>query len=182
MNIFATSSCPVESARFLDDKRVVKMILECAQLMSTALRCMDVEDDRLYKSTHVNHPCSVWVRENQSNFRWVLLHFYALCNTYSDKTEKMHKCEELSDVFEAYMERLPTGELTPFVNCAANSSLGIDFKHVDDVHKAYQHYLAERWYYDKRKPTWFYGSPLKERCPTCGAFTLTTFDHLDKEC
>ena len=37
MNIFATHDCPIESARWLDDKRLIKMILESAQLLCNAL-------------------------------------------------------------------------------------------------------------------------------------------------
>ena len=36
MNIFFTSFDPAECARFLDDKRLIKMILESAQMLSTA--------------------------------------------------------------------------------------------------------------------------------------------------
>jgi hypothetical protein len=37
MNIFVTSDCPKLSAQALDNKRVVKMVLETAQLLSTAI-------------------------------------------------------------------------------------------------------------------------------------------------
>jgi hypothetical protein len=37
MNIFVTSLCPRISAQVLDNKRVVKMVLETAQLLSAAI-------------------------------------------------------------------------------------------------------------------------------------------------
>lgn len=37
MNIFATDVSPVACAKALDDKRVVKMVLETAQMLSTAM-------------------------------------------------------------------------------------------------------------------------------------------------
>ena len=39
--------------------------------------------------------------------------------------------------------RLPSGS-TPFVNCARNKNLGIDFTHLE-VHLAYRSYLVARW-------------------------------------
>ena len=43
MNIFALSSDPFESAQMMCDKHVVKMIVETAQLLSTAHRVLDGE-------------------------------------------------------------------------------------------------------------------------------------------
>lgn len=37
MNIFATDISPVACAKALNDKRVVKMVLETAQMLSTAV-------------------------------------------------------------------------------------------------------------------------------------------------
>ena len=63
MNIFVVDHDPFVAAKMLCDKHVVKMILETAQLLSTAhhltgspLAC------KLYKMTHKNHPSAVWVR------------------------------------------------------------------------------------------------------------------------
>lgn len=41
MNIFTTNDCPIISAQEMCDKHVVKMIVEYAQLMSTAHRVLD---------------------------------------------------------------------------------------------------------------------------------------------
>ena len=61
MNIFVTSNCPKLSAQALDNKRVVKMVLETAQLLSTAIFINStITYDNLYKPTHVKHPCTIW--------------------------------------------------------------------------------------------------------------------------
>ena len=44
MNIFYISEDPVQAARWMVDKHVVKMILESAQLLSTAHRILDGEE------------------------------------------------------------------------------------------------------------------------------------------
>jgi len=151
MNIFVTNDCPVESAKHLDDKRVVKMILETAQMLSTALRYYNV--DVGYKSTHLNHPCNVWARQNQSNFIWLYQHGIALCKEYTLRYGKYHKSEQLIRGLLIYKNNLPEGKRTPFPNCAANKSLGINYKNMADVFKAYQLYLNDRWDKDKRQPT-----------------------------
>ena len=66
MNIFATNSDPALAAKFLDDKRVVKMCLESAQLLCTAV--IECGGEAPYKSIHKNHPCSIWVRKSRSNY------------------------------------------------------------------------------------------------------------------
>ena len=43
MNIFALSSDPFEAAQMLCDKHCIKMIVETAQLLSTAHRVLDGE-------------------------------------------------------------------------------------------------------------------------------------------
>jgi len=74
MNIFASHPSPLHSALVLDDKRVVKMVLESAQMLSTAISqrgcCAP------YRENHVNHPCSVWVRSTQGNYFWLLQHWH----------------------------------------------------------------------------------------------------------
>ena len=62
MNIFWLSTDVEEGARFHCDKHVVKMILEYAQLMSTAHVELD-GSQVAYKPTHKNRPCAVWVRQ-----------------------------------------------------------------------------------------------------------------------
>ena len=81
MNIFYLHNDPKICAEQHCDKHVVKMILEYAQLLSTAHRVLDgtmyyepsrrtgrmvkryyLKDQRkdLYQATHMNHPSAVW--------------------------------------------------------------------------------------------------------------------------
>lgn len=153
MNIFVTSYCPVESAQYLDDKRVIKMTTESAQMLSTAVRSYGVDQPDLYKMTHVNHPCSVWARISRANYRWLLSHFKALCNEYTKRYGKTHKSERLYPVLSRCSVYIDDGLLTEFANCAANKTLQLSFKHLE-VTEAYREYLKVRWQHDKRPPTW----------------------------
>lgn len=146
MNIFITSPSPTKCARFLDDKRLVKMCLETAQILSTTLRCYGYTGE-VYKISHVNHPASIWVRQNQSNYRWTLAHFRALCEEYTRRYGKVHASSRLFPQFLGNISILPTGKRTPFANCAANASLGVSFKHLP-VFEAYRTYLGVRFLND----------------------------------
>lgn len=71
MNIFYLDENPSLAAQYHTDKHVVKMILESAQMLCTAVNVLAGEQVTPYKSTHINHPCSVWVRENYGNFSYL---------------------------------------------------------------------------------------------------------------
>ena len=65
MNIFYLDKDPVKAAKLQYNKHVVKMILESAQMLSTAHHChgLDYETEWVpYKKAHVNHPSTRWVR------------------------------------------------------------------------------------------------------------------------
>ena len=154
MNIFASSNCPIESAKYLDNSRVIKMTLESAQLLSSALRLCGYVGDNIYKISHKNHPSNVWCRTTQGNYKWLLEHFRALCDEYNRRTGKIHASSKLLPIFEANIELIPVGEKMPFSNNARNLTKGVDFTHEHDVTLAYKLYLAERWESDKREPKW----------------------------
>ena len=154
MNIFCTSDCPIESAKYLDNVRVIKMTLESAQLLSSSLRLCGYTGDDVYKISHKNHPSSRWTRATQGNYKWLLEHFKALCDEYSRRTGKIHASSKLLPIFESNIGLIPDGEQMPFSNNARNLTKGVDFTHETDTVKAYQLYLMERWNGDKREPKW----------------------------
>jgi hypothetical protein len=113
MNIFYVDEDPATAAKCLVDKHVVKMILESAQLLSTAHRILDgveyegksqsgrkarrwiLDDGRehiLYTATHINHPSAIWCRQSIENYNWLYDHFHALMCEYTHRYGKFHKC------------------------------------------------------------------------------------------
>lgn len=156
MNIFVTDTDPVISAKNLDDKRVIKMIAESAQLLATALYCNGIMDTPI-KPTHINHPVAIWTRTTKQNYHWLLRHFVALCHEKRRRypENKPHIYEQYIIYLRKNADVLPNFILTPFVNCAANKELNISYKHLTNTHKAYMLYLNDRWDTDKRVPTWY---------------------------
>ena len=100
MNIFAVNSDPRLAALELPDKLVPKMIVESAQMLSTAHRVLDgdaIADTKgLYQKAYENHPSCVWVREDALNYWWLWMHALTLCEEYKwrfsvDGNLKSHK-------------------------------------------------------------------------------------------
>lgn len=144
MQIFATHSDPIYCALVLDDKRLNKQVLECAQILSTIFPTAP----GAYKPTHAHHPITKWARRNAS---WVYRYALACVAEVAHRTGHVHKC------FPAFLARLSAPSArTPrsFVNVARRRDLGLDFTLVPNVHLAYRAYLAHRWHTDKRPPRW----------------------------
>lgn len=117
VNIFYLDECPYKSARYHCDKHVVKMLIEYAQMMSTAHRMLDGSertvvrgapwrrqrrlkryefDDRdknttFYAATHFNHPSCAWVRESSANYYWLYKMWDALHAEYVVRYDRIHK-------------------------------------------------------------------------------------------
>ncbi len=94
MNIFFLSMSIKRCARAHFDKHVIKMILEYTQLLSTAYQLFQ-PSSFIYKPTHINHPCSIWVRQHINNYNYVLRLANQLCNEwrYRYQHDKIHACE-----------------------------------------------------------------------------------------
>lgn len=93
MNIFFLDWDAKIAAQYHCDKHVVKMILECAQLLYCAHWILTPSGvpDFAYKKTHPNHPCSIWVRESIENYEWLCNLAIALCEEYTFRYGKIHK-------------------------------------------------------------------------------------------
>jgi hypothetical protein len=92
MNIFILDSDLNSSVCYHPDKHVVKMPLELAQMLSTAHHVLDgdLASTQLYKKTHVNHPCSKWIRETKGNYLYGYNLFKQLCQEYTFRYNKCH--------------------------------------------------------------------------------------------
>ena len=122
MNIFWLDDDLTLAAQYHNDKHCVKLCVELAQLLSTAHHVLDGDEslikDKIYKPTHRNHPCAVWVRESYNNYchLWCLL--CQLCTEYTYRYNKIHKVErELLDVLTIPPKNIPLGGITPTPAC-----------------------------------------------------------------
>ena len=163
MNIFVNSKCPKLSAQALDNKRVVKMTLETAQLLSADIFINSgIIYDNVYKPTHLKHPCNIWGSETVGNWDWLFEHFTALCEEYSFRYKKQHASEKILPYLLQHRSHLKNGAITAFANCTSSEALQIDFRHIQDTCEGYKQYLTAKWHRDKLPPGWLNRAP-----PSC---------------
>jgi hypothetical protein len=136
LNLFILDKDPVKAAQLQCDKHVVKMIVESAQMLSTAHRMLDGSlkrapsksgktmskhwvhpdsnlDAVLYKAVHMAHPCTVWTMQSNNNYNWHYVHFVALCDEYTYRYGKVHSTDTLlREVLRAPPRNIPVGYLT----------------------------------------------------------------------
>ena len=182
MNIFYIDTDPIDAAQMMVDKHVVKMILETAQLLSTAHRVLDgkvrieekyvngslparyrkvkrwtLPDDReetLYSATHVNHPSAVWCRASNNNYNWLYAHFLALLDEYTYRYGKVHKCATLVNALRSTPISIPVGYLTP-----VTPAMPDEYKVEHDSVTSYRNYYRvakqrmHKWT-KRQKPEW----------------------------
>lgn len=179
MNIFYLDKDPKLAAQYHCDKHVVKMILESAQLLSTAHRVLDGElgyyislgnrkikqwtltdwrESKMYKTAHYNHPCAVWVRQSSENYKWLYQLFKELCYEYFNRYDKTHMCEtKLMHILSYLPDKIPKG---PFTEPVQVMDLYPQCKVPGDSVQAYRNYYKEikseiaEWNHSE-KPFWF---------------------------
>jgi len=153
MNIFYLDHNPVKAAQMQCDRHVVKMILETAQLLSTAHSELD-GIQVAYRATHKNHPSTVWVRSSAAAYEWAFKHMMALGDEYTKRYGKINKT--IARHHEA-LHNLPAALLAcrkPLVDppqcmpdeCKRDCAV--------QAYRAYYKYKADDWLSKGRPMTW----------------------------
>lgn len=172
MNIFYVDSDALVSARSLVDKHVVKMILETAQLLSTAHRLLDgrqvpgksktgrnvkryvLEDHRedvIYQATHVNHPSAVWTRTSVENYLWLVEHYYGLLEEYQYRYGKVHACNRIAYDLQSPPKNLTDYDMT-VMPCAMDKQYIISGDPVINYRNYYKYGKARLHRWTSRQP------------------------------
>ncbi|MCX6783286.1 MAG: hypothetical protein NTZ20_04875 [Candidatus Levybacteria bacterium] len=158
MNIFYLDNDPNIAAIWMTDRHVVKMILESAQMLSTAHRILGINpSDKLYKSTHVNHPSNKWIRESVSNYKWLFYHFKSLGAEYEYRYGRIHKSiQVLSYDLEQIPCNMPLAAAT-LIPCAMPTEYIISDDPVKNYRNYYTHGKAHlhKWT-GRQPPEWLY--------------------------
>ena len=150
MNIFVLDTDPEKAAEYHCDKHVVKMILETAQLISSAHWVTG--NVAPYRLTHKNHPCAIWVRESLDNYKWLFSLFNFLSFEYTKRYKKIHKTWiKFKDI---PYPKIESKGLTSFVQAMPKQ-----YQQDDPVQAYRTYYKSEKkefakWKYSK-KPYWF---------------------------
>ena len=176
MNIFYIHPDAATCAIQHTDRHTVKMIVEYAQLLSTAHRILDgteiigvsktgrkqkqyfLDDPRnegLYKASHINHPSNRWVRHSSGNYHWLYSLWTALLSEYTYRYGKRHSCERLIPYLDITPKNIPYGEFSPPWR-AMPDEYKVDKSHPDYCVESYRAYYngakkhIHKW---KNRPT-----------------------------
>ena len=156
MNIFYLHDDATTCAQQHVDKHVVKMILEYAQLLSTAHRVLDgtesvrlsvsgrkqkhyaLTDERepvLYNATHLNHPSAKWARNSLANYNWLFKLWIELMREYHYRYGKIHASMRLAKHLRFPPTNIPLGKFS-----APWRAMPDEFKVDGDTIQSYRNY------------------------------------------
>ena len=182
MNLFILDLDPVKAAQLQCNKHIPKMVVESAQMLSTAHRILDGHSIKaasksgksqvkvwlhpdpymnhiLYKAVHSAHPCTAWTMASAMNYGWHYAHFTALCDEYTHRYGKVHLTDTLlREKLSLMPKNIKYGPMTPFA-LAMKSNPECMFK--DDPVRSYRAFYQtkqERFkmVWTKREiPEWF---------------------------
>ena len=122
MNRFLIDHHPDAIAKSLCDQHIVKMPLEEAQMLCTALWHHDpayAEIKQLYKPVHQKHPCTLWAMDNQRNYAFAWRLYDAMLREYTHRYGKEHGAGKHLRALEYGVCRIPdtTNFMTPHPQC-----------------------------------------------------------------
>lgn len=138
MNIFYLDRSPELAAQYHCNKHVVKMILETAQLLCTAHWMHPISPlilPELYRKTHQNHPCAIWVRSSALHYVWTFRLLEHLLHEYTYRYEKKHSTSRLLEPL-SNVPLIPDDGFTP-----PPQAMPDEYKSEDTV-EAYRRYYA----------------------------------------
>jgi len=136
MNIFYLDKDPILAAEMSCDKHVCKMIIESAQMLSTAHRIIDgteyygktangrkikrwLHPDNdlelsLYLASHVKHPSTIWVMQSAYNYIWLYRHMMALNEQFKlryDKPFDHMTIQKLGKILKEIPKNIPLNKI-----------------------------------------------------------------------
>ena len=120
MNRFIIEGEPQKIAKSLCDQHVVKMPLEEAQMLCTALwhHAPDyAEEKNLYKPVHQKHPCTLWAMENKINYAFAFRLYKAMLDEYTSRYKKLHGASKHLDALWYGTNYIPKGQITQHPQC-----------------------------------------------------------------
>ena len=166
MNLFILSWIQREIAEYMMDKHDSKILLEAVQMLCSAKRILDPEDESntaLYKLAHKNHPVTIWCRTSKANYIWVLdlieqLHLEWKYR-YGHPESKIHKSYLVALHLRRHMpadESFAQTGLTPFALAMPDQ-----YKTADPIESYRNYYMsAEKqkiagWNKRRARPAWY---------------------------
>lgn len=165
MNIFALYNSPQESARAHCDQHLHKMLVESAQMLSTAaVKFFPPEAHKhFYKPAYQKHPCTIWCCESLENSLWVVSLCIELETIRDELNHPYHASMDIIKYFVDYQDELDIDSYTPFV-FAGPAFLKLDNLRYPTIHLKYQEFyrLKSRTWLDSGRKMTYKGRPVPD--------------------
>tara|TARA_R100000697_G_scaffold112182_1_gene129652 strand:- start:132 stop:626 length:495 start_codon:yes stop_codon:yes gene_type:complete len=141
MNRFIIEFNVDDIAKSLCDQHIVKMPLEEAQMLCTALwhhAPEYAEEHDLYKPVHQKHPCTLWAMQTRDNYAFAFSLYDAMLTEYTHRYGKWHGAMKHIDALDYGRKMIPEGWQTPHPQCFS----GLDHLKTDEQYpiKAYREF------------------------------------------
>lgn len=160
MNIFILDNNIKKSVQYYCDKHIVKMLTETCQMLSTVYRLNNeskIIPEFIYKITHKNHPCTLWLRKCGENWQYGIKLGQNLYREYQyryNKPEKHQKAKQILDYLSKKEINLPINvKITPFAQAMPEK-----YRSKNAIKSYRNYYIGEKQHiftWTKRnKPIW----------------------------
>lgn len=174
MNYFILDNDIKKCARYHDNSRVNKMVVESSQMLSMAIRVLtgyEEEDIDKMSKTHIHHPLTKWVISSSSSFLNLYSFSLELAQEYTRRYGKIHSSViKIKRCFELYDEKYFKNEKKDFVLCMPE-----EFQNKTDVVNSYRRFFSSKplirydhsdipnWFMEFRKLPFFVSFKLDKR-------------------
>ena len=140
------------------DKHIVKMVLETAQMLSTAARKRGFELG--YKSAYPKHPMTKWISESPNNYSWAIKHGLALGTEYQLRYHRVHKSHEVIKEL-AMLDNGDYTQITEPPKCMPDEYKSTELRIHSNTVRAYRRYYVNdkkdiaKWEKSRPMPDWY---------------------------
>ena len=162
MNRFIVDNLPHRIAEALCDQHIVKMPLEEAQMLCTALwhhAPSYAATHALYKPAHQKHPCTLWSQATRANYLWAVSLYNNMLIEYTHRFGKVHgAAKHLNAIINGAM-LIPDGPYTRPPQCfGSHDECKTDEYWPVNAYRAF--YRADkasfaRWNKGRSEPEWW---------------------------
>ena len=116
------------------------MILETAQMLSTAYRRVCGDDDNLYKTAYPKHPMTIWVGDSIENYNYALMLGTELGKQYTKRYRKIHESSNIISLLRGFGRGKNVENNFPSVNFTDPPLCMPDEYKSDDYIQSYRNY------------------------------------------
>ena len=152
MNVFMPCVTIEDSVRALDDKRLIKQILECKQIIEANTRIIDGEQNVGY----ANHPVVKHYREEEFGFGFLIRYGRSACLEYEERFGKRHNVASFFGWLDV-LSLISNAFGMPNLIYAEGSKTSPNCIRETDNEKVYELFkqkLIKKWDNDKQPPKW----------------------------